>query len=576
MGGFGKSVHTHRRRVAIAAVGALLAATSACTADPPEPAPTNVDTVETPGGTVTATVAPGVTVEIAAEDMSVLPPVSSNVTTPVGALSVNVSGIAPGSAAEVVVELQTPVDRARKLIDGEWQRFDYDGTTGVTVSPDGMTLTLHLLDGGRGDTDGAANGVIVDPVLPEEVTGIEVTTESTPFISQGMPYSFQLEADGPDTNAITWSVISGGVPNMSLDSNGLISGTWNGFNHGISPAVMRVQATDGETTDTKLLMFTTHPITPIMGAPTGAPLPDGTAIDYMDGQIGGVFAPPQRTYLANGTIVDPVGMDVLTSKRAGNPQVSPDATMVLVRWANPNDQPPVPGPPTVIDADTGETIAELVPPTPSWGAWDAAWSPDGTYLALPDGYSIDGVDGPIYETDGWTVAHEIVGLGQGRLRWSADGSRVFTTGSTDPLGPATTVEVLQAPLFTSGATLTLPAAGCQAEDLSSQGQLVATCTSPGPALVTMSAVDGSGLNNVFSGCDPVAPVVPCLYNPLYPRFSPDGEHLVWTGFKITSVSPMTFQSVIAVQEATAGSPGTPIVVAPEGSGSLGYSKVTWR
>lgn len=575
----GRSKVTHRRVGAIVAVGAVMAATSACfpnPPNPPDPEPTNVDTVETAGGTVTATVEPGVTVDIAVADPSVLPPSASNVVTPVGALSIQVSGLVAGSAVAVTVELETPVDRARKLIDGVWQQFDHDGTTGATVSADGLTLTLDLLDGGRGDTDGVANGVIVDPVLPEEVTGIEITSEATPLISQAVPYSFQLEADGPENDAITWSVIEGGVYGMTIDADGLMTGTLPGYYHGAGPALMRVQATDGATTDTKLLVFSSQPISPILGVPTGAPLPDGTAIDYLDGPVGGAYAPPQRTYLADGTVLDPASMDVETSLRAGNRQISPDASMVAVRWLDPNDEPSAPGPPIVIDADTGETITALDASSVPWGSFEPAWSPDGTYLALANSSSNNDVDGPIYETADWTVAHELVEFGEGRLRWSADGSRVYTTGSIDPSGPPTTIDVLEAPGFTSGTTLTLPAAGCQAEDLSGQGQLVATCNAPAPSLVTMSAVDGSGVTNVFTGCDQVEPVFPCLVSPKYPRFSPDGEHLLWTGYRVFAVNPFVFEAVLAVQEASEGAVATPIVAAPDGSGSLGFYLAAWR
>lgn len=45
-----------------------------------------------------------------------------------------------------------------------WWSFAWDGDTGVTR--DGRTLTIVFQDGGRGDADGVANGVIVDPFAP--------------------------------------------------------------------------------------------------------------------------------------------------------------------------------------------------------------------------------------------------------------------------------------------------------------------------------------------------------------------------------------------------------------------------
>jgi Bacterial Ig domain len=45
-----------------------------------------------------------------------------------------------------------------------WYRFDFDGETGAVIQ--GNTITLHFVDGKRGDDDLVANGVIVDPGAP--------------------------------------------------------------------------------------------------------------------------------------------------------------------------------------------------------------------------------------------------------------------------------------------------------------------------------------------------------------------------------------------------------------------------
>ena len=47
---------------------------------------------------------------------------------------------------------------------GELSPFVFDGETGAVVS--GNVVTLFLQDGGRGDADGVANGVILDPLAP--------------------------------------------------------------------------------------------------------------------------------------------------------------------------------------------------------------------------------------------------------------------------------------------------------------------------------------------------------------------------------------------------------------------------
>jgi hypothetical protein len=45
-----------------------------------------------------------------------------------------------------------------------WYEFLFDGTTGAEI--DGHVITLHFVDGLRGDHDLAANGTIVDPGAP--------------------------------------------------------------------------------------------------------------------------------------------------------------------------------------------------------------------------------------------------------------------------------------------------------------------------------------------------------------------------------------------------------------------------
>ena len=86
---------------------------------------------------------------------------------PLGMFAFEVHGVARGGAAEV--RLFLPEGTAansyfKQDSKGILQRFDFDGTTGATF--DGNVVTLHLVDGGRGDIDGIANGVIVDPGGP--------------------------------------------------------------------------------------------------------------------------------------------------------------------------------------------------------------------------------------------------------------------------------------------------------------------------------------------------------------------------------------------------------------------------
>ena len=50
---------------------------------------------------------------------------------------------------------------------------------------DGDTVTLHLTDGGPGDQDGVANGVIVDPVIPARAAMVPSTPSITNLPASG-------------------------------------------------------------------------------------------------------------------------------------------------------------------------------------------------------------------------------------------------------------------------------------------------------------------------------------------------------------------------------------------------------
>lgn len=65
---------------------------------------------------------------------------------------------ASGESVSVTAVLPQPVTQVWKDVNGTWVR----ASDAVIV---GTTVTYELVDGGPLDSDGAANGVIVDPVL---------------------------------------------------------------------------------------------------------------------------------------------------------------------------------------------------------------------------------------------------------------------------------------------------------------------------------------------------------------------------------------------------------------------------
>jgi hypothetical protein len=80
----------------------------------------------------------------------------------VGQISYTVTNVPVGGSADVVVSLPAGSNPTKvyKLSNGSLN----DLTSFATFS--GNTIVLHLTDGGPGDEDGVANGVIVDPIIP--------------------------------------------------------------------------------------------------------------------------------------------------------------------------------------------------------------------------------------------------------------------------------------------------------------------------------------------------------------------------------------------------------------------------
>jgi uncharacterized delta-60 repeat protein len=100
------------------------------------------------------------------------PGLPANAQTPVGHFDFQVHDLAPG--ATVTVTLYMPsgvqVNQYWKYGTGGWFDFHWNGSTGARfedVNGDGTKdIILTIVDGQRGDDDGVANGIIVDPGAP--------------------------------------------------------------------------------------------------------------------------------------------------------------------------------------------------------------------------------------------------------------------------------------------------------------------------------------------------------------------------------------------------------------------------
>ena len=112
-----------------------------------------------------------------------IPPCIS--TMPFGFINFTITGITPGGAVTVQLYLPagTTVDtyyKYGKTPDNaipHWYEFLFDGTTGAEISEN--IITLHFVDGNRGDNDITANGIIIDPSGP----GIDIRIPPTAAFS---------------------------------------------------------------------------------------------------------------------------------------------------------------------------------------------------------------------------------------------------------------------------------------------------------------------------------------------------------------------------------------------------------
>lgn len=92
----------------------------------------------------------------------------SNVAFAYGFFSFTLTGVEPGGSTSLTLYLPTDanVNTYYKYgptpagTDDHWYTFAYDGTTGAQINQN--IITLHFVDGGRGDDDLDANGLIVD------------------------------------------------------------------------------------------------------------------------------------------------------------------------------------------------------------------------------------------------------------------------------------------------------------------------------------------------------------------------------------------------------------------------------
>ncbi len=104
---------------------------------------------------------------------------------PVGAIGYAVQSVPVGGSVDIFIQLPpgTNPTGVYKLQNGQL----IDVSSLATIS--GNRITLHLIDGGLGDADGVANGIIADPLIPvvgnAQGTAFAVSTTALPSVYAG-------------------------------------------------------------------------------------------------------------------------------------------------------------------------------------------------------------------------------------------------------------------------------------------------------------------------------------------------------------------------------------------------------
>ena len=112
---------------------------------------------------------------------------------PLGLVSFRLTVENPGDTSEITIYFSRPLDK-----DAVWYKYDpvngwQDFSANARFSHNMKNVTLTLTDGGAGDADGVANGVIVDPSGPAVTDG---TVPSAPAAAGGGGGCFIDTMDG--------------------------------------------------------------------------------------------------------------------------------------------------------------------------------------------------------------------------------------------------------------------------------------------------------------------------------------------------------------------------------------------
>jgi Tol biopolymer transport system component len=131
-----------------------------------QPTPANITSasVNTSLGAVNFTTSAGSISGLTNLPPSNMPCSSGGYIFPYGMFSYNITNLAPGATATVTITTPGAVPMGSKVF--KCQNGNLTDFTQYVQQPDANTFILTLKDGGPGDADGVANGIIVDPCGP--------------------------------------------------------------------------------------------------------------------------------------------------------------------------------------------------------------------------------------------------------------------------------------------------------------------------------------------------------------------------------------------------------------------------
>lgn len=361
------------------------------------------------------------------------------------------------------------------------------------------------------------------PPPPPPPPPLTITTTALPLLVPDQPYSSQLQATG-GSGPVTWTLLSGSLPTgISLDSSGLISGTvatgqpW-------TPGLLRVQATNGTASATKLLLLINLPGVPTLPAVGGGtPLPEGDRIggfvSPFPGECGVGCGWTLFEYLADGT---PSAVSTISVKQASEIGLLGfgDGSKVVFN-------PAFFGLPAaaieVLDGDSGAVLATL-DHDPAVPVSAFTFSPDASKVALSD--ESDQIR--VFDTTTGAAITSFPGTPNawGSVQWSPDSTEIVQSGT----GVGNTITIVS--VNGSGSRqVTVPPGTCSVvSDWSATNRLLLQCYN---GIWTVSAVDGSDFRLIAASQLNSLPGT--SFNFTRSVFSPSGTRILLGEVTITAV-----------------------------------------